>query len=73
MAQHLFIVSRQHARLYDYLVERFQDDKNVQVILDRREEAERREAERESEDRRQRQIANEELKLRSHIIVTRDG
>jgi hypothetical protein len=36
MARHLFLVSRNDARLYEYLVERFRDDGNVQVILDRR-------------------------------------
>ena len=72
MARHLFIVSRHHVRLYDYLLERFQDDTNVQVVLDRRATAERRTAERESEDRRQSRAADDDLKLRSHVIVTRD-
>jgi len=36
MARHLFLVSRHDARLYEYLVERFRDDGNVEVILDRR-------------------------------------
>ena len=72
MARHLFIVSRHHVRLYDYLLERFQDDTNVQVVLDRRSTAERRTAGRESEDRRQSRAADDDLKLRSHVIVTRD-
>src|SRR5262245_5530829 len=36
MARHLFLVSRLEARLYEYLLERFRDDGNVEVILDRR-------------------------------------
>jgi hypothetical protein len=72
MARHLVIVSRLHVRLYDYLLERFQDDTNVQVVLDRRATAERRAAERESEDRRRSRAADVDLKLRSHVIVTRD-
>jgi hypothetical protein len=36
MARHLFLVSRHEARLYEYLLERFRDDGNVEVILDRR-------------------------------------
>jgi hypothetical protein len=36
MARHLFLVSRYEARLYEYLLERFRDDGNVEVILDRR-------------------------------------
>src|SRR4029079_12589678 len=31
MARHVFVVSRHHARLYDYLVERFHDDHKVEV------------------------------------------
>jgi hypothetical protein len=36
MARYLFVVSRQHRALYDYLLERFSGDPNAQVILDRR-------------------------------------
>src|SRR5438093_673463 len=36
MARHLFLVSRHEGRLYEYLVERFRDDENVEMILDRR-------------------------------------
>lgn len=72
MARHLFIVSRDHTGLYHDLVERFRDDKNVQVILDRRRDggnaasdSERREGE-----RRSRSEIDEELRTRSHVIVT---
>ena len=34
MARHLFLVSRREARLHEYLLERFRDDGNVEVILD---------------------------------------
>jgi hypothetical protein len=74
MARHLFIVSRHHPRLYDYLVERFQDDRNVQVIVDRRapgqrprEEPTRSDAK--SEDRRKR-VVDDDLNMRSHVIIT---
>jgi hypothetical protein len=74
MARHVFIVSRHHARLYDYLVERFHDDHKVEVILDRR-VGERRAgglapgSERRSGDRREKR-PGDDLMLRSHVIVT---
>ncbi len=88
MARHLFIVSREHARLYHDLVERFRDDTNVRVILDRRQgdrrqrQAEARPvearsaeaaipgAERRAQDRRGRGEIDEQLRDRSHVIVT---
>ena len=74
MARHVFVVSRHHARLYDYLVERFQDDRKVEVILDRR-VRERRSAsiasgsERRSGDRREKR-PGDDLVLRSHVIIS---
>jgi hypothetical protein len=76
MARHLFIVSRQHPRLYEYLVERFRDDNKVTVMVDRRTIERRRAvpdrstAERRSGDRRQERPADDSLSLRSHLIVT---
>jgi len=78
MARHLFLVSRHDARLYEYLVERFRDDGNVEVILDRR-HGERRgrmhgsgyaEGDRRRGDRRTRRELDLELQLRSHVILT---
>ncbi len=75
MARHLFLVSRHEARLYEYLLERFRDDGNVEVILDRR-RGERRgrsvgqEPERRRSDRRTRREVDLELQLRSHVILT---
>jgi hypothetical protein len=79
MARHVFVVSRHHARLYDYLIERFRDDRKVEVILDRRvgerRAAERRNGgvlsgtERRSGDRRERR-PGDDLVLRSHVIIT---
>ena len=75
MARHLFLVSRHEARLYEYLLERFRDDENVQVILDRR-RGERRtrshhqEPERRRSDRRTRREVDLELQVRSHVILT---
>lgn len=75
MARHLFIVSGRHPALYDYLLQRFSDDPNAQVILDRR-RADRRQAdapvtlERRHAYRRQRPDVSEELRRRSVAVVT---
>jgi hypothetical protein len=78
MARHLFLVSRHDARLHEYLVERFRDDRNVEVILDRR-HGERRgrthgsghaDGERRRGDRRTRRELDLELQIRSHVILT---
>jgi hypothetical protein len=74
--RHLFIVSRDHPWLYSHLLERFQDDPNVDVILDRR-RAERRatgaapptEHDRRKTERRRRVEPDEDLRIRSHYIV----
>jgi hypothetical protein len=78
VARHLFIVSRYHRRLYDYLTERFHDDANVAVILDRR-RGDRRAGsgepvaeERRAGERRRRLPPDDDLNIRSHIIVTLD-
>jgi len=75
MARHLFLVSRHEARLYEYLLERFRDDSNVEVILDRRRGERRRrsespEPERRRSDRRTRREVDLELQVRSHVILT---
>jgi len=75
MARHLFLVSRHEARLYEYLVERFGDDENVEVILDRRRGERRKRSERQGPERRRtdRRIRREvdlELQVRSHVILT---
>jgi hypothetical protein len=77
MARYLFIVSMQDPALHDELLQRFSDDPNAEVILDRR-RAERRQAEipgeilglleRRQADRRRRPGVNEELR-RSVAIV----
>jgi hypothetical protein len=77
MARHLFLVSRLDARLYEYLLERFRDDANVEVILDRRRGERRRRpsgqapgANRRGSDRRTRREIDLELQVRSHVILT---
>ena len=77
MARHLFLVSRQEGRLYEYLLERFRDDANVEVILDRRRGERRRRspgqahhADRRRSDRRARREIDLELQVRSHVILT---
>jgi len=72
---HILIVSHADPDLYAYLANRFADDPAIQVILDRR-FAKRRQsmspvaAERRQRDRRLRPWVDEELRLRSHVIVT---
>jgi hypothetical protein len=74
MARYLFIVSLRHRALHDYLLQRFSDDPNARVILERR-RAERRQAEilglleRRRADRRQRPDVSEELRRRSVAVV----
>ena len=68
-ARYLFVVSRQHSALYELLIERFQDDKNVEVVLDRR-AGMRKSAEQFAADERRRRPPNE-LHARSHLIITR--
>jgi hypothetical protein len=75
MARHLFLVSRSDASLYEYLIERFIDDTNAEVILDRRRGERRREAsfggpERRRGDRRTRRDVDLELQSRSLVILT---
>ena len=66
--RYLFVVSRQHPSLYELLVERFEGDKNVEVILDRRASTSQP-GETYQDDRRQR--PQNELIQRSHLIITR--
>jgi hypothetical protein len=76
MVRHLFIVSRDHPWLFAHLQERFGDDPNVDVILDRR-VGDRRAApltvepahDRRRRDRRREIPAADDLRVRSHYIV----
>lgn len=75
MARHLFLVSHHEIRLYEYLLDRFREDENVEVILNRRREERRRSAarqvpDRRRVDRRKRREIDLELLLRSHVILT---
>jgi hypothetical protein len=69
--RYLFVVSRHYTELYELLVERFQGDKNVEVVLDRR--AARNEGVHDygAIDRRQRRPPKDDLTRRSHLIITR--
>jgi len=72
---HLFIVSRQHYDLYDYLSERLSGNGTVRVIADRRSRERRRRAapaaaERRRAERRARPEIDEQLRVHSHAIVT---
>ena len=74
--RYLYIVSREHRWLYRHLAERFQDDPDVEVILDRR-VAERRtqpspppaEQDRRRSERRQPISPDDDLRVRSHYII----
>ena len=78
MARHLFIVSRAHQALYDYLLERFRTDEKVTVILDRRVGDRRRGdgktewqgVDRRREERRRKTPPDNDLTTRSHQIIT---
>jgi hypothetical protein len=73
--RYVFIVSRAHPWLYRHLVERFQDDPDVQVVLDRRLADRRRQPsialphERRRSERRRVVAAEEDLRVHSHYIV----
>ena len=71
-----FVVSRDHPWLYQHLVERFEDDPDVDVVLDRRVAERRTERAREHSRRERRQSerrravpADDDLRVRSHYIV----
>jgi hypothetical protein len=73
---YVFIVSRDHAWLHRYLVERFNDDPDVEVILDRRvgdrrmqQSAVPTEHERRNHERRRAIPPQDDLRVRSHYIV----
>jgi hypothetical protein len=75
MPRHLFIVSTNHPELHDYLKEQFEEDTNVEVILDRRLRERRaasahRDAERRVSDRRSRPEIDAQLQCGSHAFVT---
>ena len=77
MPRHIFVVSRAHRELFEYLSQQFADDKNVKVILDRRVGERRLEATRREEgerrarsNRRTRPSVDEELRFRSHSVIT---
>jgi hypothetical protein len=74
--RYIYIVSRAHPWLYRHLVERFQDDPDVSVILDRRMTERRRRptnggfpGERRNAERRRPVSTEEDLRLHSHYIV----
>jgi hypothetical protein len=67
--RYLFVVARQHREMYDLLIERFQDDTKVEVVMDRRAATGERAGE--ESDRRQRRLPEDDLPRRSHLIITR--
>jgi hypothetical protein len=77
-ARHLIIVSREHDFLYRYLLDRFSGDQNVEVILDRRKGDRRHKSgswpgpNRRYGDRRKHPEIDEELRSRSHAILSRE-
>src|SRR5262247_3820824 len=74
-SMHLFIVSRQHHDLYDYLSSRLSGNSDVRIIVDRRLGERRRRAapaaaQRRRAERRVRPEITAQLRLHSHAIVT---
>ncbi len=79
MARHIFVIGRAHRDLFDFLEKQFAEDANVSVVLDRR-VTDRRRARisdvsldanrRRPGDRRGHPSIDEELKSRSHAIIT---
>jgi hypothetical protein len=67
MPRYLFIVSRENVALFEYARERFADDENVEVILDRRIKAT---GPGPPMERRRRDEVSEELRINSYAIVT---
>ena len=80
VVRHLIIVSPEEPGLYGYLLERFSDDTNVRVIVDRRSGEDRRSGQatrspetvdkRRSRDRRASAAADEQLRAQKHVVVT---
>jgi hypothetical protein len=66
MSQYLFIVSRGNPGLFEFLRERFADDENVEVVLDRRTYAVRPPP---PVERRQRPEVNDEIRARAYSVV----
>jgi len=74
--RYIYVVSRDHPWLYRHLLERFQDDPDVDVVLDRR-VAERRRpqsvlpssGERRQTERRRAIAPDDDLRVHSHYIV----
>ena len=75
MARYLFVVSRRDSALFTYLKERFADDTNVTIVLDRRQGERRRwpevvPMERRRRDRRARPEVDAELQSSSYTVIT---
>lgn len=72
--RYVYVVSRGHPWLYRHLVERFHDDPDVMVILDRRMAERRKEPARHTPERRRAErrrpvSPDDDLRVRSHYIV----
>ena len=69
MPRYLFIVSSRDPGLFELLKERFADDQNVEVVLDRRAYP-APSGRRPPVERRRRPEVNEELRVSSYAVVT---
>jgi hypothetical protein len=67
MPRYLFIVSRANLALFEYAKQRFADDENIAVILDRRAGPTGAGP---PVERRKRLDVNEELRVNSYAVVT---
>lgn len=77
MGRHLFIVSRQYPQLYEYLARNFAAERDVEVLVDRREGDRRGEGDRRTMPRGDRRIAerrsarqaSEDLRALGYVFV----
>jgi hypothetical protein len=67
MPRYLFIVARGNSALFEYIKERFADERNVEVILDRRAAAAPMPP---CVERRHHPEVNGEIRARSYAVVT---
>jgi hypothetical protein len=74
--RYIYVVSRDHPWLYRHLLERFQDDPDVDVVLDRRVAVRRSpqsvspsSGERRQKERRRAISPDDDLRVHSHYIV----
>ena len=69
MPRYLFIVSRDEPALYEFAKQRFANDDNIEVIMDRRTSRAPPPERKEHEERRRQPDLSEELRVYSYVLV----